>query len=84
MTRSKRRSPTKDQLTMPGLGTDALRPPEWRAVESAIEAAEEDDPASWSAFANCRALEAYTDGSAPVRNPGGPTGCSAVIVDFTE
>lgn len=69
---------------MPGLGTDALRPPEWRAVEAAIQAAGEREPAAWTAFVGCRALEVYTDGSAPVRNPGGPTGCSSVVVGFRE
>jgi ribonuclease HI len=84
MARPRRRTATKNQLAMSGFGTDALRPPEWRAVESAVEAMEERDPATWTAFADCRAVEVYTDGSAPIRNPGGPTGCSAVIVGFAE
>jgi ribonuclease HI len=68
---------------MPGFGTDALRPPEWRAVEAAIDASQERDPAAWAAFAHCRAIEVYTDGSSPVRNPGGPAGCAAVVVGFS-
>src|SRR5207244_1321566 len=28
--------------------------------------------------------EAYTDGSAPVRNPGGPAGFSAILVGYTD
>ncbi|MGA7731292.1 MAG: RNase H family protein [Chloroflexia bacterium] len=80
----RRRSATRNQLAMPGFGTDALRPPEWKAVEAAIDASQVRDPASWAAFANCRAIEVYTDGSAPVRNPGGPTGCAVVLVGFPE
>ncbi len=79
-----RRSATRNQLAMPSFGTDALRPSEWRAVEAAIDASQEREPASWASFAHCRAIEVYTDGSAPVRNPGGPTGCAAVILGFSE
>ncbi len=75
---------TRNQLAMPGFGTDALRPPEWRAVEAAIDASQERETVAWAAFAHCRAIEVYTDGSAPVRNPGGPTGCAAVVVGFSE
>src|SRR5438270_8284265 len=74
----------RNQLAMTGLASDALRPPEWEAVESALQRAHEDSPASWKAFAGCTALEAFTDGSAPVRNPGGPLGCSAVLLGYNE
>lgn len=44
---------------------------------------EEDAPA-WRAFAGCRVVDVYTDGSAPVQNPGGRAGFAAVVVGFAE
>jgi ribonuclease HI len=56
--------------------------PEWAAVRRAWEAGPAGDPAGWAALARCPAVEAYTDGSAPLRNPGGPAGFAAILVGF--
>src|SRR4051812_37266570 len=82
MARSTKSGATRNQLAMDGLAAEAVGPPEWEAVERVIEASRELDVASWAAFAGCGTLEAFTDGSAPVRNPGGPAGCSAVILGY--
>jgi ribonuclease HI len=75
---------TRNQLSMPGMTPDDLGPPEWQAVEQAVAASLEQNSAGWAALAGCRVVEAYTDGSAPVRNPGGPTGSAAVMVGFAS
>ena len=67
---------------MPGMGVDEFGPPEWQAAKEAVGESLKQDGALWAAFAGCRTVEAYTDGSAPVRNPGGPLGCAAVMVGF--
>jgi ribonuclease HI len=56
--------------------------PEWAAVRRAWEAGPAGDPAGWAALARCPAVEAYTDGSAPLRNPGSPAGFAAILVGF--
>jgi ribonuclease HI len=56
--------------------------PEWASVQAALAASRAKEPDAWAAFAGCRAVEIYTDGSAPVRNPGGPAGWAAVIAGF--
>ncbi len=56
--------------------------PEWVAVQQAVAASRAEQTAAWAAFAGCHAVEVYTDGSAPVRNPGGPAGAAAVLVGF--
>ena len=81
MTQAKKGA-TRNQMAMPGMGVDELGPPEWQAVEEAVGESLKRDRALWEAFAGCRTVEVYTDGSAPVRNPGGPLGCAAVIVGF--
>jgi len=73
---------TRNQMAMPGMGVDESGPPEWQAIKEAVGESQKRDGALWAAFAGCRTVEAYTDGSAPVRNPGGPLGCAAVIVGF--
>ena len=73
---------TRNQMAMSGMGVDESGPPEWQAVKEAVGESQKRDGALWAAFAGCRTVEAYTDGSAPVRNPGGPLGCAAVIVGF--
>ena len=56
--------------------------PEWAAVRRACDAGLAGDPAGWAALAGCPVVEVYTDGSAPLRNPGGSAGFAAVIVGF--
>jgi ribonuclease HI len=56
--------------------------PEWTAVRRAWEAALAGDPANVVALARCPAVEVYTDGSAPLRNPGGPAGFATIVVGF--
>lgn len=73
---------TRNQMAMPGMGVDESGPPEWQAVKEAVGESLKRDGALWAAFAGCRTVEVYTDGSAPVRNPGGPLGCAAVMVGF--
>ncbi|HMA33846.1 MAG TPA: RNase H family protein [Chloroflexia bacterium] len=58
--------------------------PEWASVRQAVEASRARDPAAWAAFAPCLAIEVYTDGSAPLQNPGGAAGFAAVVVGFQE
>jgi ribonuclease HI len=55
---------------------------EWEIVRRVVQASVEAQPDTWEALARCPVLEAYTDGSAPVRNPGGPAGFATVLVGF--
>jgi ribonuclease HI len=57
---------------------------EWEIVQRVVQASVEAHLATWEALARCVALEAYTDGSAPVRNPGGPAGFATVLVGFDK
>src|SRR6478672_12365356 len=81
MTQAKKGA-TRNQMAMPGMGVDEFGPPEWQAARDAVGESLKRDGALWAAFAGCRTVEVYTDGSAPVRNPGGPLGCAAVMVGF--
>jgi ribonuclease HI len=56
--------------------------PEWEVVQQVVAASLADEAATWTALAACRVVEVYTDGSAPLRNPGGPAGFAAVVVGF--
>lgn len=56
--------------------------PEWEVARSAVSACVGTE--DWQRLAQCRALEIYTDGSAPVANPGGPAGFSVVAVGYTK
>ena len=64
------------------LDDDRSQPPEWRVVQEVLQTSLASDQHTWSTFSNCTHLEIYTDGSAPVVNPGGPAGFSAVVVGF--
>jgi len=57
---------------------------EWSIAVLAVQDALQSSPESWAALKVCPALEIYTDGSAPVRNPGGPAGFAAVVVGFRK
>ena len=57
---------------------------EWEVVQRVVAASLVAAPEAWAAFAQCRAIEVYTDGSAPVRNPGGQAGFAAVVAGFAE
>lgn len=58
--------------------------PEWKAAQHAVNNSLQAELPKWTAFANCTHIEIYTDGSAPVRNPGGPCGFAAVVVGFEK
>jgi ribonuclease HI len=58
--------------------------PEWEVVQRAIERDLQERPNAWADFAGCREVEVYTDGSCPVKNPGGPAGFAAVVAGFKE
>lgn len=77
---------TRNQLAMPGFGAlemhDETLPPEWATARSANDSSQERNPEAWSAFSACRSIEVYTDGSSPVKNPGGPTGSAAIVAGF--
>lgn len=56
--------------------------PEWEIVQDVVRGSLAREQAAWQTFTSCRSIEVYTDGSAPVRNPGGPAGFASVIVGF--
>ena len=57
---------------------------EWGIARRVVAESAAREPEKWTALAVCPIVEAYTDGSAPVRNPGGPAGFCAVLVGFEE
>jgi len=57
---------------------------EWKIVQRVVRASVEAATEAWDALARCSTVEVYTDGSAPVRNPGGDAGFSAVLVGFNK
>lgn len=65
-------------MQLPNIGTEDS--PEWEIVQEAVIAAGKEP--GWEAFKGCTALEIYTDGSAPISNPGGPAGFAAVAVGY--
>lgn len=56
--------------------------PEWEVARKVVEQSLEKQEAEWLAFKNSTYVEVYTDGSAPIKNPGGQCGFAAVIVGF--
>lgn len=58
--------------------------PEWMAVRQAVHETHEAATEAWTALACCHVVELFTDGFAPLRNPGGPTGSAVVAVGYTE
>jgi ribonuclease HI len=54
--------------------------PELTAVQSAIQTAQERSPSGWVALQDRADWEVYTDGSAPIKNPGGAIGFSTVFL----
>ena len=58
--------------------------PEWAIAVRAVQDSLQSTSDAWAALKVCPVIEIYTDGSAPVRNPGGPAGFSAVVVGFRE
>ena len=63
-------------------GASEAEAQEWKIVQRVVGESIEGEPEAWEALARCANIEAYTDGSAPVRNPGGPAGFAAVLVGF--
>lgn len=57
--------------------------PEWLIVQQAA-ADQLSDIDVIGAFKPCRTLEIFTDGSAPISNPGGPAGFAVVAVGYRE
>ena len=51
-------------------------------VQEVLQTSLSSDQHTWSTFSACPHVEIYTDGSAPVVNPGGPAGFSSVVVGF--
>ncbi|MEA2576111.1 MAG: hypothetical protein QOH93_3409, partial [Chloroflexia bacterium] len=76
--RRRRRVPT---MQLPNLDTDA--PDEWQVAQQAVEDHLADSDVV-AAFQLCRTVEVYTDGSAPIANPGGPIGFAVVAVGYRE
>ncbi len=56
---------------------------EWSIVQRAVRESKEREPDTWVALLQCPAIEVYTDGSAPIRNPGGDAGFAAIVVGFS-
>lgn len=54
--------------------------PELTAVQEALSRARTDDSEGFEKLSSSRTWEVYTDGSAPIKNPGGAIGFSAVFV----
>ncbi len=54
--------------------------PELVSISEAIERAKDASPSGWQALRNLPAWEIYTDGSAPIKNPGGAIGFSTVFL----
>jgi ribonuclease HI len=55
---------------------------EWAIAHEAVRDSVQKEADKWVALAACPVIEAYTDGSAPVRNPGGQAGFAAVLVGY--
>src|SRR5687768_9922432 len=55
---------------------------EWASAQEVVRASVQKEASQWVALAACPVIEAYTDGSAPVRNPGAQAGFSAVLVGY--
>jgi ribonuclease HI len=66
------------------LAGDRPEPPEWQTVQEVVQESISSDQSNWLAFSDCWQVEVYTDGSAPVVNPGGPAGFSCLLVGFKE
>ncbi|HEX8600410.1 MAG TPA: RNase H family protein [Chloroflexia bacterium] len=62
---------------------DTGEAPEWLVAKQAVEdqLVHEDKV---EAFRVCRTIEVYTDGSAPIANPGGPLGFAVVAVAYRD
>lgn len=54
--------------------------PELSAIDQAVARAKTSDPKGWSELSQLKSWEIYTDGSAPIINPGGAIGFSAVFI----
>jgi ribonuclease HI len=63
---------------------DQTNAPEWLVVQRVVQEEAVKNPASWEMLERCARIEAYTDGSAPLVNPGGPAGFAAVVIGWTK
>lgn len=57
---------------------------EWEIVKQTVQSSLSTEAELWAAFEGCLLMEVYTDGSAPIRNPGGPAGFAAVVVGYPD
>lgn len=78
MKRQRQRVPT---MQLPNLDTDMSH--EWHVAQQAVEDHLADSDLA-EAFRPCRTIEIYTDGSAPIANPGGPIGFAVVAAGYRE
>src|SRR3954462_5692652 len=81
--RPQQRFATRNQLQLPGI-EEVIKVAEWEIAKQTGQSSLNAEPDLWSAFEGCRLIEAYTDGSAPIRNPGGPAGFAAVLIGFPD
>ena len=58
--------------------------PEWEVVKNTVQQSLDKEYEKWLAFRDCEYVEVYTDGSAPIKNPGGQCGFAAVVVGFAR
>lgn len=77
------RPATRYQLQFPDI-EEMIKVAEWEIVKQTIQSSLNTEPDLWTAFEGCHLIEAYTDGSAPIRNPGGPAGFAAVLLGFLD
>lgn len=79
---TKGRYATAGLIAMPGLDEGSFMVPEWEVVQKVVKQSLEREEAAWLAFKDNTYVEVYTDGSAPIKNPGGQCGFAAVVVGF--
>src|SRR5438067_672412 len=75
---------TRDQMQLPGLDEETISVMEWEIIKRAVQSSLTELPDTWASFGECQDIIAYTDGSAPVRNPGGPAGFAAVLAGYPD
>jgi ribonuclease HI len=59
-----------------------MSPPEWDVVRREVQAALAAHTSEPMQLAGCASIDVYTDGSAPLQNPGEPIGFAAIVLGF--